>query len=268
MSIAFGRFLRLTLMPLLVSVSLAACSGPMTPPASIDDDTTVSAITPSDQDVTEVQDVQTQQDAAYASPLEPAQTAADNSDDLGLSDPLQAESQPLPPIDSEPAEALQQSTIPDNGVNIDAGLGVQTATLDSTQPVGLAEEQAADIAEGQTDQPVVDGIGTDTLVERQPRTVRTQNTVDFDQATSIDQITPPSKQVAIDEQTEVAMIPRTESPIEEIEEPAQMSAGDRACREERRGSASSSRNCRRFPTVVHAASPTRSKSAVSMAAFR
>lgn len=69
----------------------------------------------------------------------------------------------LPMIDSEPmpaAEAQMASaapmTIPPEGVNMDAMLGVQPA-------VGLAEEQSNEIAEGNASQPVVAGIGEDNV---------------------------------------------------------------------------------------------------------
>lgn len=77
----------------------------------------------------------------------------------------------LPMIDSD--EAMQQqasarqrnttrnagpTTIPEDGVNIDAELGFGPDESDVT---GLAAEEDSDIAEGVGDQPVVDGIGTD-----------------------------------------------------------------------------------------------------------
>lgn len=54
------------------------------------------------------------------------------------------------------------AAIPEQGVNMDDGLGVAPGREDRV--VGLAEEQAGDIAEGATAQPVVGGIGTDQPV--------------------------------------------------------------------------------------------------------
>jgi hypothetical protein len=85
----------------------------------------------------------------------------------------QAHSARLPMIDSDEAMAgaqgaagqlqgqprtwggTQTLAVPAGGVNMDTELGAEPVT-------GLAQEEQQQIAEGQSDQPVVDGIGTDT----------------------------------------------------------------------------------------------------------
>jgi hypothetical protein len=225
MSIAFFRHSRRSVLPLFLGFALASCSGPMTPPGSIDDDTTVSSIAPADDsdDAT----------STYAAPDNAAQNADDNTDYLNTPNLANTESQPLPKIDEEPLpkideEPIQQSAIPNDGVNMDTALGVD-------QPVGLAEEQASDIAEGETTQPVVDGIGTDNLTERAPRRAATeQSRVDFNDASTADEITLPSRRRNADQETEVAFIPRASDPSEEAPEDdfTVMSSAERACRSE------------------------------------
>lgn len=62
MRIAFFRFSRRLILPVFMSLTLAACSGPVSPPMGIDDDTTVSSIPPDDS----------QSDTAtYAAPIDP-----------------------------------------------------------------------------------------------------------------------------------------------------------------------------------------------------
>lgn len=112
-------------------------------------------------------------DQVQSAPLNAASSGQGN-----LREPAPAPRQGrLPMIDSD--EALQQAsaghnnyppgnstTIPEEGVNMDAELGFGPDESDIT---GLAEEQDTDIAEGVGDQPVVDGIGTDEPVALQPR---------------------------------------------------------------------------------------------------
>ena len=62
MSIAFFRTSRQLLLPALVSFALAACSGPVSPPMGIDDDTMVSSIPP---------DNSRDDTTAYAAPVDP-----------------------------------------------------------------------------------------------------------------------------------------------------------------------------------------------------
>ena len=201
-----------------MSVTIAACSGPVSPPLGIDEETKVSSIPPGGQD-----------DAAtYMAPVDAVRTTDDNTDYLdtpnlaGVDNMAASSDEALPKIDEEP---IRQSRISDDGVNIDQALGVE-------EPLGLAEEQSRDIAEGRTTQPVVDGIGTDTLTERQPaRPLRTE-TVDFQDATTAEQITLPTRRRNVDEETEVAFLPRAEDPTREAPLFTEMSAAERNCRRE------------------------------------
>lgn len=217
MRIAFFRSSRRVALPLLLSVALAACSGPVSPPLGIDDETMVSSIPPGDdRDDT----------STYVAPVDPIEATDDNSqylDTPNLADTdtsARVERERLPKIDEEP---VQQTTIPNDGVNIDQALGVE-------QPTGLAEEQARDIAEGETTQPVVDGIGTEQLTERQPKET---SVVDFQDATTAEEITLPTRRRNIDEEMQVAFLPRATDPsMEEEDTPAfnRMSAAETACR--------------------------------------
>jgi hypothetical protein len=222
MSIAFLRHSRRTFLPVFLSVALAACSGPMTPPGSIDDETTVSSIDPVD--------TSDRAPSTYAAPDNAVQETTDSSDYLDTPNLANRNSQPLPQIDEQPLpkideEPLQQSSIPGDGVNMDSALGVQ-------QPTSLAEEQSIDIAEGNATQPVVDGIGTDNLTERAPTRIATDQSIDFNDASSADQITLPSRRRNVDEETQVAFIPRTSDPTEESGDFTEMTSADRACRSE------------------------------------
>lgn len=218
MCIAFFRSSRRMLLPVMLSFALAACSGPVSPPLGIDDETTVSSIPPENS----VDDTST-----YAAPIDPVQST-DNTDYLDTPNLASTESnastdeRPLPKIDEEP---IQQTAIPNDGINMDAALGVD-------EPTGLAEEQSRQIAEGETTQPVVDGIGTDTLSERAPKRTSVSQPVDFQDATSAEQITLPSRRRNVDEETEVALLPRADSPAEEPPLFTEMSAAERACRQD------------------------------------
>lgn len=132
---------------LTTTVLIAGCSfTDMVPPAPIDRGTRVSAIPPSDI-------------------ISPAESVRDGY--------------PMPP---QPLARLQESqegaqagsgwlAVPEGGVNMDAELGVappEPQAADGGRVMGLAQEQQFDIAEGNSVHPVVDGIGTDTPVQRQP----------------------------------------------------------------------------------------------------
>lgn len=224
MCIAFLRSSSRLVLPILMTLALAACSGPVSPPMGIDDETTVSSIPPSDA----------QDDAStYAAPVDPAQMTdgsrrdldtpnlADRSNAADTEASISTVEQPLPKIDEEPA--IQQAEIPDDGVNIDQTLGVE-------QPVGLAEEQSRDIAEGETTQPVVDGIGTETLTEREPTQASQSRAVDFQDAAAAEEVTPPGRRRDVDEETQVAFLPRATDPSEEPPVFEAMSAAETACR--------------------------------------
>jgi hypothetical protein len=242
MSFAFPVKFRHACLPVILSLTLSACSGQMSPPEDIDGATTVSSIEPR----------QKNDDSNYSSPDDPASRAAENADYLnspnlaGVDDQPRdtvsqddssidqsqtvAEKQRLPKIDEEPRPKIdeeqttvQQTDIPENGVNIDNSLGVEG-------PTSLAEEEAENIAEGNTDQPVVDGIGTETLKEVQHKETTSDQGIPLDQADSTEQITMPSKRRNQDEETQVAFIPRFSDPSQVPESLGGMTASDRACR--------------------------------------
>lgn len=187
----------------------------------IDDETTVSSIPPDDS----------QNDTStYAAPVDPIQMTDEKRDYLDTPNLAKTDTsartvdKPLPKIDEE--QPVEQALIPSDGVNIDQSLGVEQST-------SLAEEESRDIVEGDTNQPVVDGIGTDTLTERQPKEIKQSRMVDFQDATSADQVTLPSRRRNADQETEVAFIPRSADPSqEEVPLFSEMSAADRACRQD------------------------------------
>lgn len=255
MSVAFPVDLRRACVPLILSLALSACSGQVVPPEDIDGGTTVSSIEPR----------QKTEDVNYAAPEDPASRAAESADYLdtpnlaGVGDeprdqsrqddslsqdqgddqnpgldrsrslvenPDQSQAveqkQKLPRIDEEPA-AANETNIPEDGVNMDSALGVE-------QSNSLAEEEAVDIAEGNTDQPVVDGIGTDTPTEVQHAEKPVEQGIPLDQAESADQVTLPSKRRQPENETQVAFIPRFADPSQVPESYGGLTAADRACR--------------------------------------
>jgi hypothetical protein len=144
---------------LMISTVLTACSAEgLVPPASIDGTTRVGAIQPERQPLRRAYSGNSAVQASDGAFSEPELMSA----------PVQ---QPLPRIDSDEAMGMPSSSngsmgvlrAPDEGVNMDAMLGVEPVT-------GLAEEQqnqigGGQLAEGVTSQPVVDGIGTDNPVQ-------------------------------------------------------------------------------------------------------
>jgi len=238
MSFAFSKSFRQAVFPMAISLSLAACSGQMVPPEDIDNGTTVSAIEPR----------QKADDNSYAAPEDPASRAAENANYLntpnlaGVGDqaddnrtaetpPSQTLPRRLPKIDEDPAAAdssqaaADPSQIPEDGVNIDSALGVEQST-------SLAQEEAIDIAEGNTDEPVVDGIGTDTPTEIQQPSRPLGQSVPLDQADATDEIAPPVRRREVDKETQVAFLPRFADPTEVPEAYGGLTQADRACRAE------------------------------------
>lgn len=149
---------------LMISTILTACSAEgLVPPATVDGTTRVGAIQPVREPVRQ----------AYAANGSPASSSMHMNDGTYrepqlMSAPTQ---QPLPRIDSDEAMGVSLPSngslgvlrAPEEGVNMDAMLGVEPVT-------GLAQEQQNQIgdnqlAEGMTSQPVVDGIGTDNPVQ-------------------------------------------------------------------------------------------------------
>ena len=150
----------------LLSLSLTTCStDDLTPPGRVDSSARVSAIKSVNGHA------RGSRENPYPAAQTPVATFSENSDDAVPADPgLQGASRRLPMIDSEPTQQPlaggQPMTVPSEGVNMDAMMGVETG---STQVVGLAEEQNRDygrgneIAEGNASQPVVGGIGGDSV---------------------------------------------------------------------------------------------------------
>jgi hypothetical protein len=156
----------------ILSLSLSTCSTDgLAPSARIDDTSSVGAIEP----VRDVQNRDRQQ--AYPVNEGPVSTFSDNAEgavpldagpvdaNAGMMEQPVAEQRRLPMIDSEPDASVdtasaQPMTVPSEGVNMDAMLGVDAGT---GQVVGLAQEQSIAIAEGNASQPVVGGIGEDEV---------------------------------------------------------------------------------------------------------
>ncbi len=186
---AFISILRQYVLPVLLSTALVTCSTDgLIPPGEVDNGTRVGSISPSHRRAPAAQIQPNPSEQAYPVANAPVSDAAGSVDYLDTpnlagtgasrtgnqSSTLQASAQPgrLPMIDSDEAMAgaqgaagslrsdpstwggTQQLAVPAGGVNMDAELGAEPV-------VGLAEEQQQQIAEGQSDQPVVDGIGSD-----------------------------------------------------------------------------------------------------------
>lgn len=136
------------------------------------------------------------------------------------------ESQPLPRIDSDEAmgiaEPVQASAgvlrVPEDGVNMDEGLGIGHVQ-------GLAEAQAEEIAEGAATQVVVDGIGTD-----RPRELGEPVAVPMTEAGGDGYLRIPGKAASADE-AQVAFIPRLSDPMQVPEGMGGMPASEKACRQ-------------------------------------
>jgi len=88
-------------LPLFLSLALAACSGPMTPPGSIDDETTVSSI--------DRVDTTHSAPSTYPAPDSAVQETTDSTDYLDTPNLANRESQPLPKIDEEPLPRFRRT---------------------------------------------------------------------------------------------------------------------------------------------------------------
>jgi len=165
---AYFSFLRRSVVPLLLSTTLAACTADsLVPPAAVDSSTRVGAIQPRRTVTTAAPQY------AYPAGMTPVRSASvdyldtPNLAGVGHATGARPAAAAAPPqlAMTEPGRvpagaAAMTSAIPPQGVNMDAELGV------SGEPVvGLAQEEASDIAEGASDEPVVDGIGTDNPVQ-------------------------------------------------------------------------------------------------------
>ncbi len=231
---AYGSFLRRFVTPLLLSTALAACS----PSARFDESTFVGSVEPVRAQRAALAPMGAEEsEAAYAAPRRP----------VAAVDAMQSAPRQLPRIDSDEAIAetsgldtsmgVQPLRVPDDGVNMDAGLGAVSAP--QSQPViGLAEEQAGQIAEGETDQPVVDGIGTDAPVSvSRPRLPQPEAGAELEnqsqwrpkaQNRQARRIAP----VADEGGEQVAFLARPDNPAIERQSPGVLPASERACRAE------------------------------------
>ncbi|MEY9769047.1 hypothetical protein ABIA14_001324 [Sinorhizobium fredii] len=233
---AYVSLLHRPLTALLLSIPLVACSTDvLSPPARIDAASRVGAIRPS-RVVANPQ----QQAAAYPSE-EPVSTFSDRT--AGAADPQGS----LPMIDSQPEMAETQvasagpMTVPPEGVNMDAMLGVEPV-------VGLAQEQAGDIAEGNTAQPVVGGIGEDNVRQlggpAEPEPV-SEASPGYDpdlpplspeqiSAEEVKRARPVEPQRTIrraEEPQQVAFLPRARNPLSTPEYTGEMPRSEIACRQ-------------------------------------
>jgi hypothetical protein len=221
-----SRYGRLVL-PVALATVLSACSGQMVPPEDIDGDSQVSSIRP----------VNVSNDSAYAAPVNPVEEAAESADALNRPNLAGSETPSLPKIDEQPAAdqaAMADQSVadqpvetvsvaPEGGVNIDNELGVA--------PTSLAREEANTIAEGNTAEPTVDGIGTDAPVEIGTG-IKPGSQLDIDASATADELTLPSRRVDTEKETKVAFMPRFSDPLQVPESYGGLTAGDRACRTE------------------------------------
>lgn len=230
---AYVSLLHRPLTALLLSIPLVACTtDALSPPARIDSSARVGAIRPAAMAEPE------QEVAAYPSAEPVAAVAAP----AGAS--ASAGAGRLPVIDdaSMPAQVASAGpmTVPPEGVDMDAMLGVQPV-------VGLAEEQAGDIAEGTTSQPVVGGIGEDHVRQlgagSQPVPVA-EASPGYDP--DLPPLTPapgaaeevrragrlqPQRARAAEEPEQVAFLPRARSPLSTPDYTGEMPRSEIACRQ-------------------------------------
>jgi hypothetical protein len=236
MGIAFVSRLRRPLGLLLIPAMLAACSGGMTPPDDIDG-AGVGAIMPAEEILQPVADMgDTGADLASYPVDQPIGRVG--AVDTAMVEPV-TQKKRLPMIDSDEAmgvtDPAQSSsgmlTIPDEGVNMDEGLGVNRVE-------GLAEAQANEIAEGNATQVVVDGIGTDTPQQvGQPDVIpMSEGSMELGAAESEGYLRVPDKATmrqrqAAEEEQQVAFLPRLNNPMQIPETMGGMPASEKACRQ-------------------------------------
>jgi hypothetical protein len=116
---------------------------------------------------------------AYAPPLAPANGGSAGIDYLDTPNLASANAAPVQPVMSGQSQSQAAMVIPEGGVNIDGALGVADTSGDASgdavaegygetlgvQPQIVTQGGAMAIAEGNTAQPVVDGIGFDAPTE-------------------------------------------------------------------------------------------------------
>lgn len=237
MSIASAFFSRKPIV-LLISISLAGCSGDLTPSVGIDGDSTVNAIRPSQNVGSGMRVADPNAVAAYPVSDMPLTAASGNAGGIEGAAPAAAGAAPvassstgrLPMIDSDEALGAGGSSqasvtggtlrVPEEGVNMDAGLGVQPVQ-------GLAEAQAEEIAEGNATQVVVDGIGTDA-----PQQVGQPVSMPMpDAGAEVGRSAPASGARPAEQEQQVAFIPRFNDPMSVPESHGGMPASEKACRQ-------------------------------------
>nr|WP_092585405.1 extensin family protein [Rhizobium mongolense] len=252
-SIVSTSLFRRVALPVLISTSLATCSisDGMIPPASVDRGTKVSSISPMPgQGAMRMAPADTQPSYPVSNaPVSNTEGSIDYLDTpnlAGAGHSARAGSQPmpnkLPMIDSDEGLAqgqgqpqnwggTQQLAVPSGGVNMDAELGAEPV-------VGLAQEQQMQIAEGNSAEPVVDGIGTDnptqlnrTAMPRPAAQAEMSRAPVWNDGSSVIE---PSRVPEEDESEEVAMLrpndPMMSRPV--VPDPNVMPASELACRRE------------------------------------
>ena len=205
---AYAFFARQAVAFLMISSLVASCTADgLVPPGSIDRGTRVSAIR-----------AQPIEASAPTYPVEPqplppqssqaAKPMIDSDEALALTAPhTQPAAYQTPRVMGAPPSSLGTLTYSAHGVNIDSELRVGEAA--APRVVGLAEEQNADIAEGNSSQPVVDGIGTDTprAVGRRPANVAAQP-ISAPVVQSPDIVTVPPKRGGQNQRSDLGQQPR------------------------------------------------------------
>ncbi|OCJ12692.1 extensin [Rhizobium sp. AC27/96] len=220
---AYLSILRRALLPLLLSSALVACTADsLVPPSSVDSSTRVGSIRPH-------RGVQ-QRQFAYPGAQDPVVSASSNYNGNGYKRTA-GMGEAVTTTDVQTGLA-QQADVPSQGVNMDAELGVGPAEeAQSGSVVGLAQEEDQNIAEGQTDQPVVDGIGSDAPVQTNRSTLQRSAA-----QAELNQSPIPRQQPG----TQVAMLPRVGNPMPRIDQqfeapqstPGMMPPSEIACRQE------------------------------------
>ncbi len=193
---AYFPFLRRAILPVLLSSALVACSADsLVPPAGIDSKTRVGSIQPRRSVPSS-----TPSQYTYQSTTKPVSAASvDYLDTPNLADVGPASGSRQPGAGA-PANA---SPVPAEGINMDAELGVGG----TSQPVvGLAQEEEQNIAEGQSEEPVVGGIGTDNPVQANHPVLRTSAQTQMSQS--------PAPRL---QGQQVAMLPRVQNPMTSTE---------------------------------------------------
>lgn len=221
---AYLPILRRILLPLLLSSALVACTADsLVPPSNVDSTARVGSIKPHRS--------VPQRQFAYPGAQDPVVSASSNYNNGNGRSAGTGEAVTTTDVE---AGLAQQSDVPSQGVNMDAELGVgPSEEAQSPSVVGLAQEEEQNIAEGETDQPVVDGIGSDAPMQTNRSTLQRPAA-----QAELNQSPIPRQQPG----TQVAMIPRIDNPVPRIDQqfeapqspPGMMPPSEIACRQELR----------------------------------